>query len=64
MYREDLSDERVMKAILLVNLGVPETDDIIRRDSWIYSAVRIIRGFEDDRQQEELRQQAANAKGR
>jgi hypothetical protein len=46
-----------MQAIMLFRLGVPETDDIIRQDAWLYSAVRLIRIHAEERAAHEAERQ-------
>ncbi len=57
-FGDDVGDERVMKAILLAGSGLPEHDMAIRKDSWMYSAVRLIRGYEQNKQTQAIDRQA------
>lgn len=50
---EVLADPRVMEVIFLYRLGIPETDAIIRIDSWKTAAYKILAGFERVREAEE-----------
>jgi len=59
---EDLADERIAKAILLFQLGIPENDDIILSDSWICVAVKTIRSFVEKRQSEEMERRTREAR--
>ena len=61
-FGEDVGDEKVMRAILLAGSGLPEYDYAIRKDSWVYSAVRLIRGYEQDKQVRQVESQTRNNK--
>lgn len=61
---EALTDERIMEVIFLYRLGIPETDAIIRSDSWRYAAYRILQNFEQVRQAEEMKAKAEQGKPR
>lgn len=43
-----------MEVVFLYRLGIPQTDDIIRSDSWRYAAYTHLRNFEVLRETEAL----------
>lgn len=52
-----------MEVIFLYRLGIRDTDDIIRSDSWRFAAFRILQGFEAMREQAEIKQKLGGNKG-
>jgi hypothetical protein len=60
--KDALADPRVLEVIFLYRLGIRETDDIIRSDSWKYAAFRIVRDFEELRDAEAMKKQMAQPK--
>lgn len=61
--QDALNDPKIMEVVFLYRLGIPLTDDIIRSDSWRYSAYRILQGFEAAREQEEWNKRLNKGKG-
>lgn len=50
-----------MTALFQYRLGIPETDAIIRRDSWTYTAFRLIRARDEYLQRLESKKAADRA---
>jgi hypothetical protein len=61
-HEDAISDERVIKALVFYRLGIPETDDIIREDSWTYSAVRIIQRHVEDKEMRKVKGEMERAR--
>lgn len=61
--RDALGDPKVMEVVFLYRLGIRDTDDIIRSDSWRYAAHRILQGFEAAREQAEWKNRLNKGKG-
>jgi hypothetical protein len=47
-----------MKAIAFARLGLSEQDAIIREDSWLYAAVRIVKNHDERKAMDELGREA------
>jgi hypothetical protein len=62
-YADDLSDDRVMQAIIYYHLGIDEGDDFLKKDPWMYVAVKIIKGFVAEKEKQDIKAQVEGGTG-
>jgi hypothetical protein len=54
LHKDVLSDEKALRVVLYYRFGLGESDDMIRKDSWMYAALRIVKARDQMLQEAEL----------